>query len=139
MCAKSLQLCPNSATHGLQPARLFCPWDSPGKSTGVGCHALLQGIFWTQASNLHLIMSPALTGRFFTTSANWEVLNMLQIYPVISLRMVAIWLHLTLGSDLTVLSCLPLEIFLACSENSLVRELSAVVRLFFFFLLLKGI
>ena len=26
--------------HGLRPTRLFCPWDSPGKSTGVGCHAL---------------------------------------------------------------------------------------------------
>ena len=26
-------------------ARLFCPWDSPGKNTGVGCHVLLQGIF----------------------------------------------------------------------------------------------
>ena len=33
---------------GLQPARLLCPWDSPGKNTGVGCHALLQGIFPTQ-------------------------------------------------------------------------------------------
>ena len=30
---------------GLQPTRLLCPWDSPGKNTGVGCHALLQGIF----------------------------------------------------------------------------------------------
>ena len=28
---------------GLKPARLLCPWASPGKSTGVGCHALLQG------------------------------------------------------------------------------------------------
>ena len=28
--------------HGLQPTRLLCPWDSPGKSTGVGCHCLLQ-------------------------------------------------------------------------------------------------
>ena len=26
--------------HGLQPARLLCPWDSPGKNTGVGCHFL---------------------------------------------------------------------------------------------------
>ena len=26
---------------GLQPARLLCPWNSPGKNTGVGCHALL--------------------------------------------------------------------------------------------------
>ena len=28
--------------------------DSPGKNTGVGCRALLQGIFWTQGSNLCL-------------------------------------------------------------------------------------
>ena len=34
--------------HGLQPTRLLRPWDSPGKSTGVGCHRLLQGIFPTQ-------------------------------------------------------------------------------------------
>ena len=33
----SLQPC------GLKPAKLFCPWDSPGKNTAVGCHALLQG------------------------------------------------------------------------------------------------
>ena len=32
-------------------ARLLCPWDSPGKNTGVGCHALFQGIFPTQGSN----------------------------------------------------------------------------------------
>ena len=29
---------------GLQPTRLLCPWDFPGKSTGVGCHCLLQSI-----------------------------------------------------------------------------------------------
>ena len=28
--------------HGLQPSRLLCPWDFPGKSTGVGCHCLLR-------------------------------------------------------------------------------------------------
>ena len=27
-------------------ARLLCPWDSPVKNTGVGCHFFLQGIFW---------------------------------------------------------------------------------------------
>ena len=32
--------------HGLySPDRLLCPWDSPGKNTEVGCHALLQGTF----------------------------------------------------------------------------------------------
>ena len=40
---------------GLQPARLLCPWDSPGKNTGVGCHFLLQGIFPTQGSNPGLL------------------------------------------------------------------------------------
>ena len=28
--------------HRRQPTRLFRPWDSPGKNTGVGCHFLLQ-------------------------------------------------------------------------------------------------
>ena len=28
--------------HGMQPIRLLYPWDFPGKSTGVGCHCLLQ-------------------------------------------------------------------------------------------------
>ena len=37
--------------HGLQPTRLLRPWDFPGKSTRVGCHFLLQGIFPTQGSN----------------------------------------------------------------------------------------
>ena len=37
--------------HGLQPTRLLCPWDFPGKNTGVGCHFLFQGIFPTQGSN----------------------------------------------------------------------------------------
>ena len=35
----------------LQPARLLCPWDSPGKNIGVCCHALLRGIFPTRGSN----------------------------------------------------------------------------------------
>ena len=36
-CSNSLQ------PHGLYPARLLCPWDSPGRNTGVGCHAFLWG------------------------------------------------------------------------------------------------
>ena len=43
-----------SEPHGLQPARLLCPWNSPGNITGVGCPFLLQGIFSTQGSNLGL-------------------------------------------------------------------------------------
>ena len=40
---------------GLQPSRLLCPWDSPGENTGVGCHALLQGIVLIHWWNLHLL------------------------------------------------------------------------------------
>ena len=71
MYAKSLQLCltfydpkdyslPVSSVHGILQA----------KSTGVGCHALLQGSFLARGSNIGL--SPALAGGFFTTSAKWE-------------------------------------------------------------------
>ena len=34
--------------HGLRPTSLFCPWDSPDKNNGMGCRALLQGIFATK-------------------------------------------------------------------------------------------
>ena len=37
--------------HGLEPTRLLHPWNFAGKSTGVGCHFFLQGIFPTQGSN----------------------------------------------------------------------------------------
>ena len=40
--AKSLQSCPTLRPHRRQPTRLPCPWDSPGKNTGVGYHFLLQ-------------------------------------------------------------------------------------------------
>ena len=41
--------------HGLYPTRVLCPWDSPGKNTGVGCHSLLQRIFPTQGLNSGLL------------------------------------------------------------------------------------
>ena len=44
-------LCP----YGLQPPRLLCPWDSPGRNTGVGGHSLLQGIFLTHGLNPSLL------------------------------------------------------------------------------------
>ena len=39
------------------PARLLCPWNSPGKNTGVGSHFLLQGIFLVQGANRGLLHS----------------------------------------------------------------------------------
>ena len=50
-CAKRFQPYPTLQPSRLLPARLLCPWDSPGKNTGVVCHALLLGIFLTQGWN----------------------------------------------------------------------------------------
>ena len=55
ICALWLQSCLTLQPCGLWPDRLFCPWDSPGKYTGLGCPALLQEIFSTQGLNLHLL------------------------------------------------------------------------------------
>ena len=55
VCVLVAQSCLTLWPHGLQPTRLFCPWDSPGKNTGVGCHFLLQGIFPTQELNPRLL------------------------------------------------------------------------------------
>ena len=41
--------------HSLQPTRLLCPWDFPGRNTGVGCYFLLQEICPTQGLKLHLL------------------------------------------------------------------------------------
>ena len=54
-CAYYVALVISLWLHGLKPTRLLCPWGSPGKDTGVGCHFLLQGIFLTQGSNLRLL------------------------------------------------------------------------------------
>ena len=41
----------SSRPHGLQPTRLFRPWDFPGKSTVVGCHCLPQLFGWLLSKN----------------------------------------------------------------------------------------
>ena len=51
---KSLSCAWLFSTPGTVTTRLLCPWNFPGKSTGVGCHFLLQEIFLTQGSNLVL-------------------------------------------------------------------------------------
>ena len=56
MHAKSLQSRPTVCkTIDSQPTRLLCPWDSPGKNTGVDCYALFQGIFPIQGLNPRLL------------------------------------------------------------------------------------
>ena len=54
VCVSCLVMSDSLQPYGLQSARLLCPWNSPGKNTGVGCHSLLQRIFSTQGLNLGL-------------------------------------------------------------------------------------
>ena len=58
--------------HGLYSTRLLCPWVSPGRNTGVGCHFLLQGIFLTQGSNPHLVCLQHWQAHFFTAEPPGE-------------------------------------------------------------------
>ena len=53
---------PGSSVHGI----------FPGKNTGVGCHFLLGGDLPDPGIEPASLVSPALAGEFFTTSATWE-------------------------------------------------------------------
>ena len=65
------QLCP-TLCDPMEPTRLLCPWDSPSKNTGLGYHALLQGIFLTQGLNPHLLSLLHWQGGSFVINATWE-------------------------------------------------------------------
>ena len=54
-CACACSVMFDSVTHWLQPTRFLCPWNFPGKNTGVSCHFLLHGIFLTQRLNPNLL------------------------------------------------------------------------------------
>ena len=54
------------ATLWIAASQALCPWDSPGKNTGVDCQPLLPGVYPTS------LMPSALACGFFTTGATWE-------------------------------------------------------------------
>ena len=72
MCSVALVVSDSLWPYGLWSTKCLCPWDSTGKNTGVNCHALLQGIFLTQESNLRLLHLSALADGFFMTRATWK-------------------------------------------------------------------
>ena len=69
---------PSSSVHG----------DSSGKNTGVGCHFLFQG-----RRNPGL-MSPALTGGFFTTSTTWKAYKCISLYVCVCVYLISLLVHL---------------------------------------------
>ena len=64
--------------HRRQPSRLLCPWGSPGKNTGVGCHFLLQCMKVKSLSRVRLFATPwtaahqALPSMGFSRQEYWS-------------------------------------------------------------------
>ena len=55
--------------HGLKPTRLLCPWDFPGKSTGVGCfHVLVFVNSATMNNGIHVSFSILVSSRYMPRS-----------------------------------------------------------------------
>ena len=65
--AESCSVVSDSATTWTCTPRLLCPWYSPGRNTGVGCHALLQGSFWPRDRT----QSPALQADSLLSELQW--------------------------------------------------------------------
>ena len=90
----------SSRPHGLQPTRLLCPWDFPGKSTGVGCHYLLcLGRLWPDNKVTFCYSGYTLKGIYFQKGKfsknfkkemKWQrVLEMHDILKIICVNMCA--------------------------------------------------
>ena len=67
--------------NGLRPSRLLCPWDFPGKSTGVGCRCLLHCIDYciqnVRVSVIHLPckgLTASPTWRWHSSSSGFSIL-----------------------------------------------------------------
>ena len=70
VCSECKQVHACTVTLVVTDPGLLRPRDSPGKNTGVGCRAFLQGIFLTRVEPASLT-----AGRFFTASVSREALN----------------------------------------------------------------
>ena len=86
--AKSLQSCPTLCDPiDSSPPRLLCPWDSPGKNTGVGCHFLLQSVKVKNESEVtqlcptlcdpmdYSLPGPSVHGIFQATVLEWVAMS----------------------------------------------------------------
>ena len=128
MCAQSCPTLCDPMDCG--PPGSSCPWDSPGKNTGVGCHGLLQRIL-QRRDRTCVSMSPALAGRLFATSTTWEAPAMADRLPLVtSLSQKCSW-SFRAKSNKKALSCVQHKIPLRCSAvlNLLCRNLFFCVSL----------
>ena len=90
---------------------LLCPWDSPGKNTRVGCHALLQGIFLSQGSNLRLLWLLR-CGQILYQCTIWEAPNLGRLRKVffntLGIGWKYCWMSVQVCDDITLELSVPL-------------------------------
>ena len=83
-------------SHGLQ-TRLLCPWDFPGKNTGVGCHFLIQSHLLDPGMEHVSHVFPALAGGFFTTAPAGYLWVKFCARPFVSSSLPLIHLYVTIS------------------------------------------
>ena len=76
MCAQSLSCVQLFATPWTIAAMLLCQWDFSGKNTGVGCHALLQGIFPTQGYRIRIWVMGEEDDSYFSLKKHVFLINL---------------------------------------------------------------
>ena len=99
LCVSCLVISDCLRPHGLQPTRLLCPWDSPGKNTAVGYHFLLQGIFWIQELNPGLPHCRQILYQLsYQRSLCWPQIPNLSLpphfSPLVTVCYLCLWTHL---------------------------------------------
>ena len=74
--------------HRRQPNRLHCPWDSPGKNTGVGCHFLLQCMKVKSESDPMdcSLLGSSIHGIFQARVLDWVAIVFSGIYDIESFK-----------------------------------------------------
>ena len=101
---------------GSQPARLLCPWNSPGQDIGVDCHSFLQGIFPTQGSNTGLLRCRWVLYHLShqkRLTISWSLLRFM------SIELVTLSNHLILSCPLLLLPSIFSSIRIFSSESAL--------------------
>ena len=119
--AKSPQLCPTLRPYRLEPTRLLCPWDSPGRIMEFPCPP--PGDLPNPGTEPTLLTSPALVGWIFTTSTTWEALAQFQP-PLLKQVCKPLWLQWASMSELHILLWSKYFYFLQRTYHSLFYLLS---------------
>ena len=82
VCLVTSVLSNSLQSSGLKPSRPLCPWNSPGRNTGVDCPP--PGDLPDSGIKPESFMSPALGGWFFTTSTIWNAHDCTYLQPKFS-------------------------------------------------------